>query len=207
MAHYAQPKMDELRQKYIEKIRTEIEQATIEKLQSQLDADMAGSFKWIVEYDRMMIIWSWLEKLAQAEKAKEEKQLKEVDASNLEDEETTMEPNENGDADKPATIDEKDPEAEEGEAAESAGRVSPQIVEAQSDDLSGAAPQEEQILIEPPAPITAQHPDVIREVENAVEEARNAAVNIPADVYAELIFKAIQSVEQEQREKNPNGPL
>ena len=45
MAHYAQPKMDELRQKYIEKIRTEIEQATIEKLQSQLDADMAGSFK------------------------------------------------------------------------------------------------------------------------------------------------------------------
>ena len=42
MTSYAQPKMDELRQKYIENIRSEVERSTIEKLQQQLDADIAG---------------------------------------------------------------------------------------------------------------------------------------------------------------------
>lgn len=44
-------------------------------------------------------------------------------------------------------------------------------------------------------------------VEQAIEEARNATVHIPSDVYAELMHKAIQTVEQEQREKNPNGQM
>lgn len=45
MTSYAQPKMDELRQKYVENIRSEVERSTIEKLQQQLDADIAGSVK------------------------------------------------------------------------------------------------------------------------------------------------------------------
>ena len=42
MTSYAQPKMDELRQKYVENIRGEVERSTIEKLQQQLDLDIAG---------------------------------------------------------------------------------------------------------------------------------------------------------------------
>ncbi len=55
--------------------------------------------------------------------------------------------------------------------------------------------------------ITPDHPEVKKAVEQAVEDARNAAVNIPPDVYAELMHKAIQNIEQEQREKDPHGPL
>lgn len=42
MITQAQPKMDELRQQYIENIRNEVERATIERLQQQLDAEAAG---------------------------------------------------------------------------------------------------------------------------------------------------------------------
>ena len=42
MATYAQPKMDELRQQYIENIRNEVQRSTIEKLQQQIDAEAAG---------------------------------------------------------------------------------------------------------------------------------------------------------------------
>jgi uncharacterized protein YnzC (UPF0291/DUF896 family) len=42
MVTYSQPKMDELRQKYIENVRNDVQQATIEKLQQQIDAEAAG---------------------------------------------------------------------------------------------------------------------------------------------------------------------
>jgi hypothetical protein len=79
--------------------------------------------------------------------------------------------------------------------------------EVPSEDLRGLGPEDEKTQVEPVAEITADHPEVIKAVEQAVEEARTAAVNIPADVYAELIQKAIQKVEQEQRERDPQGPL
>jgi hypothetical protein len=44
MISYAQPKMDELRRNYVETIRREVEESTIERLQQQLDADIAGMF-------------------------------------------------------------------------------------------------------------------------------------------------------------------
>ena len=42
MVAYCQPKVDELRQQYIDKIRDEIQQATIEKLQQQAEIEAAG---------------------------------------------------------------------------------------------------------------------------------------------------------------------
>ncbi len=42
MVKYAQPKMDELRQQYIENIRNEVQRSTIEKLQLQADTEAAG---------------------------------------------------------------------------------------------------------------------------------------------------------------------
>ena len=75
------------------------------------------------------------------------------------------------------------------------------------EDLRGLGPEDEQTQVEPIGEVTADHPEVKKAVEQATEDARKAAVNIPADVYAELIHKAIQTIEQEQRDKNPNGPL
>ena len=46
MVAYCQPKVDELRQQYIEKIREEVQQATIERLQQQADAEAAGLNKY-----------------------------------------------------------------------------------------------------------------------------------------------------------------
>jgi 1,2-phenylacetyl-CoA epoxidase catalytic subunit len=45
MVKHAQPKMDELRQQYIEKIRNEVERSTMEKLQQQLEAEAAGLYQ------------------------------------------------------------------------------------------------------------------------------------------------------------------
>lgn len=42
MAAHSQPKMDELRQQYIENIRNEVQRSTMEKLQQQADAEAAG---------------------------------------------------------------------------------------------------------------------------------------------------------------------
>jgi hypothetical protein len=42
MIAQAQPKMDELRQKYIENIRNEVQQSTIVRLQQQAEAEAAG---------------------------------------------------------------------------------------------------------------------------------------------------------------------
>jgi len=46
MATYSQPKMDELRQQYIENIRNEVQRSTMEKLQQQADAEAAGLNKF-----------------------------------------------------------------------------------------------------------------------------------------------------------------
>ncbi len=42
MVAYSQPKMDELRQIYIENIRNEVQRSTIERLQQQVEAEAAG---------------------------------------------------------------------------------------------------------------------------------------------------------------------
>ena len=120
-----------------------------------------------------------------------------------------MEPNDLDETEK-SPIAEEDEQQQPGSKAASptpAEASPPPTATAPAEDLQGLGPEDEQTQVEPVGPITAEHPEVKKAVEQAVEEARNAAVNIPADVYAELMYKAIQSVEQEQREKNPNGPL
>ena len=47
MVAYAQPKMDELRQKYIETIRNEVQRSTMERLQQQADTEAAGSNQFL----------------------------------------------------------------------------------------------------------------------------------------------------------------
>lgn len=42
MVSYAQPKMDELRQKYIENIRNEVQKSAMERVQIQLETEAAG---------------------------------------------------------------------------------------------------------------------------------------------------------------------
>lgn len=158
----------------------------------------------------MFVVSLFTEKKALAEKAKEEeeKRRREAEISNQEDDETTMEPNDLDET-------EKVPIAEEDEQQPGSKAPSPPPAEASpppaasvpAEELQGLGPEDEQTQVEPVGPVTAEHPDVKKAVEQAVEDARNAAVTIPADVYAELMHKAIQSVEQEQREKNPNGPL
>ena len=46
MVSYAQPKMDELRQQYIDTIKNEVQRATIDKLQLQMDTEAAGMNKY-----------------------------------------------------------------------------------------------------------------------------------------------------------------
>jgi uncharacterized protein YnzC (UPF0291/DUF896 family) len=46
MVAYCQPTVDELRQQYIEKIREEVQQSTIEKLQQRAEAEAAGLNKY-----------------------------------------------------------------------------------------------------------------------------------------------------------------
>jgi hypothetical protein len=45
MSTYSQSKMDELRQQYVENIRSEVERSTISRLQEQNDAEAAGLTK------------------------------------------------------------------------------------------------------------------------------------------------------------------
>lgn len=42
MKSFAQPKVDELRQKYLESIRADMERVTIERLQQQQEVEIAG---------------------------------------------------------------------------------------------------------------------------------------------------------------------
>lgn len=44
MVSYAQPKMDELRQKYIENIRNEVQKSAMERVQIQLETEAAGLY-------------------------------------------------------------------------------------------------------------------------------------------------------------------
>jgi hypothetical protein len=81
------------------------------------------------------------------------------------------------------------------------------VENAEDDELRGLGPEDEQTQFELVGPITADHPDVQQAVKLAVEEAQNAAVTIPADVYVDMMKKAIQTIEQEQREKNPDGQM
>jgi hypothetical protein len=49
MIAQAQPKMNELRQQYIEKIRNEVQQSTIGKLQQQAEAEAAGLNSFLLQ--------------------------------------------------------------------------------------------------------------------------------------------------------------
>ncbi|UJR31514.1 hypothetical protein I4U23_019003 [Adineta vaga] len=211
MVAYCQPKVDELRQQYIDKIRDEVQQATIDKLQQQADAEAA---------ERAARQPSPLEDA-------EEEINEDAEPSNIEDGETITDPNDLDQTEKGANPDAEEEEEQQQQKSKQPspvpGAVSPTPAVASSspapggsttaspapgevppEDLRGLGPEDEQIQVEP---ITADHPEVKKAVEQAVEEARNASINVPADVVAELMFQAIQKVEQEQREKNPNGPL
>ncbi|CAF2033300.1 unnamed protein product [Rotaria magnacalcarata] len=237
MVTYAKPKMDELRQQYVENIKSEIERTTIEKVQQQLDADAAER----------------LNRESSSSKA-EGRVDEEQDALDRDDNEATIDPNSLETAEKIQTPDDEElqeqppaatersspPPAESSSSppppptesapspppteltasprpAEStsspAGRSPPTgrspvpPTEVPKEDLHGLGPEDVPTQVEPVGKVTADHPEVRKAVEQAIEEAGNAAVNIPADVYAELMHKAIQNIEQEQREKNPNGPL
>ncbi|CAF5054160.1 unnamed protein product, partial [Rotaria magnacalcarata] len=249
--------MDELRQQYVENIKSEIERTTIEKVQQQLDADAAER----------------LNRESSSSKA-EGRVDEEQDALDRDDNEATIDPNSLETAEKIQTPDDEElqeqppaatersspppaatersspppaatersspPPAESSSSppppptesapspppteltasprpAEStsspAGRSPPTgrspvpPTEVPKEDLHGLGPEDVPTQVEPVGKVTADHPEVRKAVEQAIEEAGNAAVNIPADVYAELMHKAIQNIEQEQREKNPNGPL
>ncbi|CAF2637524.1 unnamed protein product, partial [Rotaria sp. Silwood2] len=236
MVSYAQPKMDELRQQYIENIKNEVQRSTIDKLQLQLETKAA-------------------EKLTEEATSKTDTKIdEEPEPSNREDNETTTDPNDFEQTEKAPNADEEEeqpPTSTERSSPPPAERLSPPPAERSSpspaersstspterlspppterssppptersspppppppaevpqEDLRGLGPEDEKTQVEPIGQITADHPEVKKAVEQAIEEARNAAVNIPADVYAELMHKAIQNIEQEQREKNPNGPL
>ncbi|CAF4826662.1 unnamed protein product, partial [Rotaria sp. Silwood1] len=217
MISYAQPKMDELRQQYIDNIKNEVQRSTIEKLQLQLETEAA-------------------EKLTEeATTSKTDAKIdEEPEPTTREDNETTTDPNDFEQTEKVPNPDEEEQQrptsaqpqspspAERTSPPPAAERSSPQTTERSSpqptmtsprptevpqEDLRGLGPEDEKIQVEPIGEITADHPEVKKAVEQAIEEARNATVNIPSDVYAELMHKAIQNIEQEQREKNPNGQL
>lgn len=138
----------------------------------------------------------------------EDKTDEDGDPSNKEDIETTTDPNDLLPTEKGPDADEENPrKSATPPLADDASPPPPATTEVPVDDLHGLGPEDANIQAEPIGEITADHPEVQKSVEQAVEEARTAAVNIPADVYAELIQNAIQAVEQEQREKDPQGPL
>lgn len=159
----------------------------------------------------------WIEKSnREAASAKsEDKTDEDGDPSNKEDIETTTDPNDLLPTEKGPDADEENPRKSatppptDGASPPppAATPPPPAPTEVPAEDLRGLGPEDAKIQVEPIAEITADHPEVQKAVEQAVEEARTAAVNIPADVYAELIQNAIQAVEQEQREKDPQGPL
>ncbi|CAF3709748.1 unnamed protein product [Adineta steineri] len=213
MVAYCQPKVDELRQQYIDKIREEVQQATIERLKQEAEIEAA-------------------ERLAREPTPPEEPEPEpepepEADVNedgepaNIEDGETITDPNDLEQTEKPANPDgeeeqqqQQEQEQEQEQPSDAPAGSSPAPVtptpslpaqdEAPQEELRGLGPEDEQTQVEA---ITADHPEVKKAVEQAIEEARNASINVPADVFAELMSQAIQKTEQEQREKNPNGPL
>jgi hypothetical protein len=120
---------------------------------------------------------------------------------------TTTDPNDLEQTEKVPNPDEEGEQQQQARPSPPPASPPPPPTEVPPEDLRGLGPEDEQTQVEPVGPVTPDHPEVIKAVDQAAEEARNAAVNIPADVYAELMHKAIQAIEQEQREKNPNGPL
>ncbi|CAF1144837.1 unnamed protein product [Adineta ricciae] len=198
MVAYCQPKVDELRQQYIDKIRNEVQQATIEKLQQQAEIEAA-------------------ERAARQPTPPEEEEVNDdAEPSNIEDGETITDPNDLDQTEKAQNADaeEEDESQPPKQPSPAPGGVSPTPAVASSSPAPGtpsaASPVPEEVLEDEPIqvePITAEHPEVKKAVEQAVEEARSASINVPADVVAELMSQAIQKVEQEQREKNSSGPL
>ena len=158
-----------------------------------------------------LLLSSLAEKLEQEARAQEEARVKEeARLQSLEENEAIADAEEAEKVANPDGDEEPKPPSPPVESVSSpATSLSP--VPAPNDvpeeDLRGLGPEDEETQVEPVGPITADHPDVIRAVEQAVEEARNAAVSIPADVHAELMQQAIQMIEEEQRKKNPSGPL
>ncbi len=160
-----------------------------------------------------------IEKLARqlSPKKPEVKSNEELELSNKEDNQTTTDPNDPEQTEKVPSPDEEQEEEQQQSQTPTASSPpllpaavpspSPPPTEVPQEDLRGLGPEDEKIQVELIGEITPDHPEVKKAVEQAVEEARNAAVTVPADVYAELMHKAIQTVEQEQREKDPNGPL
>lgn len=55
--------------------------------------------------------------------------------------------------------------------------------------------------------VTADHPDVMRAVEEALNAAKLDELQLPLDGWMETLEEAIEELEKEMRMKNPNGPL
>lgn len=61
--------------------------------------------------------------------------------------------------------------------------------------------------IAPVVEVDGSHPEVIALVEAAVKEAEKQEIQLPADVYVEIMEEAIKGVEKEIRRIQPNGPM
>lgn len=55
--------------------------------------------------------------------------------------------------------------------------------------------------------VTADHPDVVQAVEEALNAAKLDELQLPVDGWMETLEEAIEEVEMESRKKNPSGPL
>lgn len=55
--------------------------------------------------------------------------------------------------------------------------------------------------------VTADHPDVMRAVEEALNVAKLDELQLPLNGWMETLEEAIEELEKEMRKKNPNGPL
>jgi hypothetical protein len=157
-----------------------------------------------------------IEKLARgpSPSKSEAKTNEEPEASNREDNETSTDPNDFEQTEEVQKPDDEEQQESQPPLESSSPPPPPAIpspppltTETPREDLRDLGPVDEKTQVEPVEEITPDHPEVKKAVEQAVEDARNAAVNIPADVYAELMHKAIQTVEQEQQERDPQGPL
>lgn len=66
------------------------------------------------------------------------------------------------------------------------------------------APQEEG---EKPPEIDENHPEVAALVEKAVQMAEERDINIPAEMWIDVMEEAIKNAEDEMRKVNPDGPM
>ena len=159
MAAYAQPKMDELRQQYIENIRNEVQRSTIEKVQQQIDTEVAGLIYYLHKF--IHFFYYFIEKAARrATPIKSEGNAnEEAEPSNREDMQTTTDPNDVEQTEKVPTPDEEEQQQTQRSSPPPASPPPPPT-EVPQEDLRGVGPEDEQTQVESIGPVTADHPEV-----------------------------------------------